>query len=83
MKTIYVYFASPSGRMIMYLSTVKTIGPKLFEVTTADELRFLAHDGMAEAVDFSSSSFPRKATPIELANGKLFDNYVRLINAHR
>ena len=88
MTTIFVHFASPSGRKIMYLSTVKTLfpvgGPALFEAATTEELVNLADEHNPDAVDFADSRFPRKATPIYKAiSDHMFSKYVRLINAHR
>jgi len=88
MNVIYIHFGIPSGRKIMYVSTAKTIfpvgGPALFEATTTEELVNLADDHNPDAVDFSDSRFPRKATPIYKAiSDHMFSKYVRLINAHR
>ena len=87
MTTIYVHFASPSGRKIMYLSTCQTIfpagGPTLFEATTTEELVALADIHQPAAVDFADSRFPRKATPIYKAiSDHMLSKYVRLINVH-
>jgi len=83
MNTIYVFFEIPSGRKIMYVNCdVKTIGPKLFEATTAEQLRDLADTHQPYAVDFADSRFPRKATPIEkVIQTKMFEKYVRF-NVH-
>lgn len=88
MRTIYAHFASPSGRKIMYISTVKTLfpvgGPALFEATTTEELVNLADEHDPDAVDFADSRFPRKATPTYKAiSDHMLSKYVRLINAHR
>jgi hypothetical protein len=85
MKTIYVHFASPSGRKIMYVSTAKTVfpvsGPTLFETTTTKELVELADEHEPDAVDFADSRFPRKATPIYKAiSDHMFSKYVMLNN---
>jgi len=71
----------------MYIDTIKTIfpagGPKLFEVTTAEELRDLADVHQPHSVDFADSRFPRRATPIEkVIDTKMLNKYVRLINVH-
>lgn len=83
MRTIYVFFASPSGRKIMYLSTVKTIfpvgGPTLFEATTTEELVKLADEHQPAAVDFADSRFPRKAMDIaRVIETHKFSRYVLL-----
>ncbi len=87
MKTIYVFFSTPSGRKIMYLSTVQTMfpagGPTLFTATTTEELVNLADAHMPAAVDFSDSRFPRKATEIgKVISTRMFSKYVRLINVN-
>ena len=88
MKTIYVHFANPSGRKIMYICTLKTIfpigGPALFEATTPEELASLADTHQPAAVDFSDSRFPRKATEIgKVISTRMFRKYVRLVNVNR
>jgi hypothetical protein len=81
MKTIYVFFASPAGRKIMYLSTIQTIGPVLFAATTTEELVNLADAHLPAAVDFSDNRFPRHASPIEkVISTRMFSKYVRLNN---
>ncbi len=87
MKTIYVHFASPSGRKIMYVCTLQTIfpagGPTLFAATTTEELVNLADIHQPAAVDFGDSRFPRKATEIsKVIETRMFQKYVRLINVN-
>lgn len=78
MFQFYCYFAKPSTRLGMYISTNQVVGIECIPTKTADEFNALIEKNKPEFVMFSVGvSFPRR--PVDVDNPQLHKHINRMI----